>query len=121
MGIAYLVITTLLAAMALFSGFGKLRNDPHIVKVIHETVGVPMKYFPHLASCEIAGAAGLLAGIWWWPLGVGAAIGLVLYFLGAVLSHLRVGDVKGVGPAAFLLTLSVGALCLRLLTHTTPS
>lgn len=40
MGIAYLVITILLAAMALFSGFGKLRNDPHIVKVIHETVGV---------------------------------------------------------------------------------
>ena len=64
MGIAYLVITILLAAMALFSGFGKLRNDPHIVKVIHETVGVPMKYFPHLASCEIAGAVGLVAGIW---------------------------------------------------------
>ena len=118
MGIASLVITVLLAAMALFSGFGKLRNDPHIVKVIHETVGVPMKYFPLLATCEIAGAAGLVVGIWWWPLGVAAAIGLLLYFFGAVLSHLRVGDLKGIGPAASLFTLSVAVLCLQLLTHT---
>ena len=117
MGIAYLVITILLAAMVLFSGFGKLRLDPRIVKVIHETVGVPIKYFSLLATCEIAGAVGLVAGIWWWPLGVAAAIGLLLYFFGAVLSHLRVRDIKGIGPAASLLTLSVGALCLRLLTH----
>jgi uncharacterized membrane protein YphA (DoxX/SURF4 family) len=118
MGIAYLVITILLAAMVLFSGVGKLRRDPRIVKVIHETVGVPMKYFPLLAACEIAGAAGLVLGIWWPPLGVAGGIGLVLYFVGAVVSHVLVGDVKGIGPAAFLLTLSVGALCLQLLTHT---
>ena len=118
MGIAYLVITILLAAMVLFSGFGKLRLDPRIVKVIHETVGVPMKYFPLLAACEIAGAAGLVLGIWWPPLGVAGGIGLVLYFVGAVVSHLLVGDLKGIGPAAFLLTLSAGALCLHLLTHT---
>ena len=118
MEIASLVITILLAAMVLFSGFGKLRLDPRIVKVIHETVGVPMKYFPLLAACEIAGAAGLVLGIWWPALGVAGGTGLLLYFVGAVVSHLRVGDVKGIGPAAFLLTLSAGALGLRLLTHT---
>jgi hypothetical protein len=31
-------------------------------------------------------------------------------------SHLRVGDVKGIGPAAFMLVLAVGALALRVLT-----
>ena len=118
MEISSLVITILLAAMVLFSGFGKLRHDPRIVKVIHETVGVPMKYFPLLAACEIAGAAGLVLGIWWPALGVAGGTGLLLYFVGAVVSHLRVGDVKGIGPATFLLTLSAGALCLRLLTHT---
>src|SRR5215469_15112783 len=117
MEIASLVITILLSAMVLFSGIGKLRNDPHIVKVVHETVGVPIKYFPLLAACEIAGAVGLVLGIWWLPLGLAAGIGLLLYFLVAVLSHLRVGDVKGIGPAAFLLTLSAGALYLRLLRH----
>jgi len=121
MAIAYLVITILLAAIVLFSGVGKLRRDPRIVQVIHEVVGVPMKYFPLLASCEIAGALGLILGIWWPPLGAAAGIGLVLYFVGAVVSHLRVGDLKGIGPAAFLLTLSAGSVILRILTHKTPA
>ena len=117
MGIAFLVVAIVLASMVLFSGIGKLRNDPHIVKVIHETVGVPMKYFPLLAACEIAGAFGLVLGIWWPILGIAAAIGLVIYFLGAVVSHLRVGDVRGIGPAAMLLTMSAAALILRVLAH----
>ena len=115
MHIAYLVITILLAAIVIFSGIGKIRHDPHIVRVIHEVVGVPMQYFLFLAACEVAGASGLVLGIWWPGLGVAGAIGLVLYFVGAVVSHLRVGDVKGVGPAAFLLVLSAGALTLRIL------
>ena len=101
--------------MLVFSGLGKLRRDPRIVRVIHEVVGVPTKYFPLLASCEFAGAVGLVLGIWWPLLGVLAGIGLVLYFVGAVVSHLRVGDAKGIGPAAFLLTLSAGALVTRIL------
>lgn len=60
MDIAYLAITIVLASIVLFSGIGKLRNDPRIVKVIHEVVGVPMKYFPLLAACEFAGAVGLV-------------------------------------------------------------
>jgi uncharacterized membrane protein YphA (DoxX/SURF4 family) len=64
MGIASLVVTIVLAAMVLFSGIGKLRKDPHIVKVVHETIGVPMKYFPALAAYELAGATGLVLGIW---------------------------------------------------------
>ena len=95
MGIAYLVVAIVLAAMVLFSGVGKLRNDPHIVKVIHETVGVPMKYFPLLAACEIAGAVGLVLGIWWPILGIAAATGLVIYFVGAVVSHVQVNDLRG--------------------------
>jgi DoxX-like family len=70
MGIAYLVITILLAAMVTFSGIGKIRRDPRIVQVIHQVVGVPMKYFPLLAACEFAGALGVVLGIWWPLLGV---------------------------------------------------
>jgi uncharacterized membrane protein YphA (DoxX/SURF4 family) len=120
MGIAYLVLTIVLASIALFSGIGKLRHDPKIVKAIHEVVGVPMKYFPLLAACEVAGAVGLVLGIWWPSLGVLAAIGMLIYFLGAVLSHLRVGDIKGIGPAAFLSTMSAAVLCVRILTRAAP-
>jgi len=113
---AYLVITLLFAIIVAFSGLGKIRGDPRIVKVIHETVGVPLRYLPLLAACEFAGALGLVLGIWWPPLGVAAGIGLVLYFVGAVVSHLRVGDFKGIGPATFMLVVGAGALVLRVLT-----
>src|SRR6266851_7813212 len=110
---AYLVITLVLGLMVSYSGVGKIRRDPLQVKVVHETVGVPLKYFPLLAACEFAGAAGLVVGIWWPLVGIAAGIGLVLYFVGAVVSHLRVGDVKGIGSAVFMLMLAAGALALH--------
>jgi len=116
MHIAYLVITSLFAAMVAFSGLGKIRRDPHQMRVIHETVGVPLKYFPLLAACEFSGALGLVLGIWWPILGVAAAIGLILYFVGATVSHLRVNDVKGIGPPAFMLVVAAAALATRMLT-----
>ena len=117
MNTPYLVSSFVFAAMAVFSGVGKLRHDPRIVQVIQDTVGVPLKYFPLLAACEFAGALGLVLGVWWPPVGVAAGIGLTLYFVAAVAAHLRVGDIKGVGPAAFMLLLAVATLILRILTR----
>jgi len=116
MDTAYLAITILLAAMVLWSGVAKVRRDPNVTRVIHEIVGVLLRYFPLLAACEFAGALGMVLGILWPPLGMAAGIGLVLYFLGAAISHLRVSDVKGVGPAAFMPVLAAAALALRILT-----
>jgi hypothetical protein len=116
----YLLITLLFAAMVAFSGLGKIRRDPRIVHVIREVIGVPLKYFSLLAACELAGTLGLVLGIWWPSMGVAAGIGLVLYFVGATVSHLRVGDVKGMGPAAFMLAVAAGALAMRILTMGTP-
>ena len=113
---AHIAISALLALLTAFSGLMKIRRDPKVVKVIHDTVGVPMTYFPVLAACEFAGAAGLVIGIWYPSLGVAAAVGLVLYFVGAVASHLLVGDVKGIGPAMMMLVLSGAALTLGMMT-----
>ncbi len=76
-----------------------------------------MKYFPFLAAYEFAGALGIVLGVWWPLLGVAAGIGLVLYFVGAVVSHLRVVDIKGIGPAAFIWVLAAAAPALRILTY----
>lgn len=119
MEIAYLVTTIVLAAIAAFSGVGKLRHNPQIVHVVNEVVGVPLQYFPLLAACEIAGAAGLVLGIWWPFLGAAASVGLAVYFMGAVVAHLRVSDAKGTGPASFLLMLSVAAVILSIVSHKT--
>ncbi len=108
----YIAITGF-ALMVMFSGIGKIRRDPRQVKVVHETIGVPLDYFPALAGCEFAGAVGLAVGIWWPPAGIMAGVGLVLYFLGASIAHLRVGDFKGIGPASFMLVLAAGVLAVR--------
>ena len=112
----YLMITCAAALIAGFSGIGKIRHDPRVVSIIRDRIGVPLEYFPMLAACEFAGAAGLLVGIWIPALGVAAGIGLVVYFIAAIASHLRVGDIAGIGPAAFMLFISAAALVLRMRT-----
>jgi len=119
MDTAYLLVTILFAAMVAFSAVAKIRRDPKVVHVIQEVVGVPLQFFPLLAACELAGALGLVLGIWSGWVGVAAGIGLVIYFVGAVVAHLRVGDVKGMGPAVFMLMAAGGALALRVLTNRT--
>jgi DoxX-like protein len=113
MSIPYSVLAVGTSLMVTFSGMMKVRHDPRTTRIIHEVVGVPLKFFPFLASCEFAGAIGLLVGIAWPALGLAAASGLVLYFVGAVIGHVRVGDFKGLGPAAFMLCISGACLILR--------
>src|SRR5215470_7712412 len=115
---AYLSVTILFAAMVAFSAVAKVRRDPRVVHAIQEVVGVPRDYFPLLAACEFAGALGLLLGIWLPWAGLAAGIVLVNYFVSAVVSHQRVGDVAGIGPAGFMLLVAVATLALRVLTHT---
>jgi uncharacterized membrane protein YphA (DoxX/SURF4 family) len=110
----YLAITFVVAAIVAFSGVMKVRRDPRTVQVIHNTVGVPMSYFSLLAICEFAGALGLVLGIRWPLVGIAAGVALALYFLAAIISHLRVGDVKGLGPAVFMFVVVMVALTLRL-------
>jgi uncharacterized membrane protein YphA (DoxX/SURF4 family) len=114
--IALVIITVLLAAICLNSAAMKLRENEQVVAIIGGTVGVPARYFPVLAALEIAGALGIVAGLWLEPLGIAAAIGLVAYFVGAVAGHLRVRDIKNLAMPLPPLVLAIGVLTLRLLT-----
>ena len=116
MFIALVIVTVLLALLAINSAVMKLRKNEQVVSVIGGTVGVPERYFPVLAALEIAGALGIVAGLWIEPLGIAAATGLTAYFIGAVIGHLRVGDTKGLGMPLPPLVLSVAVLVLRVVT-----
>ncbi|WP_409468200.1 DoxX family protein [Streptomyces sp. HC307] len=48
--------------------------------------------------------------VWWGALGIAAAVGLTLYFAGAVAAHLRVGDYKGTPPAAVLTLIAIALI-----------
>jgi DoxX-like family len=69
-------------AVSLNGSFPSASVRYFVVQVVHEVVGVPLHYFPLLAACEIAGAVGLVLGIWWLVLGMAAGVGLVVYFGG---------------------------------------
>ncbi|ABL81692.1 MULTISPECIES: DoxX family protein [unclassified Nocardioides] len=116
MFIALVIATVLLAFLAVNSAAMKLRQNEQVVTSIHKTVGVPMRYIPVLAALEVAGAIGIVAGLWLEPLGIAAAAGLTAYFLGAMGGHLRVGDTKGLAMPLVPLVLSVAVLVLRIVT-----
>jgi hypothetical protein len=63
---------------------------------------------------ELGYPAGRSPG-WWAPLGIAAAVGLVLYFVGAVGTHLRKQRYKGTHTPAVLLLASTAVLILRIL------
>lgn len=78
--------------------------------------GIPRRWVPVLGLLLAAGTVGLLAGLAVPLLGTLAACGLVLYFIGAIIAHLRVGSRDVVGGTVFLAT-AVAALVLGLLHH----
>jgi hypothetical protein len=94
------------------SAYTKLTRNERVVKGFTE-IGVPLKLYPFLAACEIAGAAGLVVGLWYGPLGIAAAAGLVLYFAGAIATHLRKSDFKGAPSPVVILIVAAVALTLR--------
>jgi hypothetical protein len=113
--VAYAVTTALLALVLLPSAAAKFARNKRIVDGLGN-LGVPLGMFPFLASCEIAGTGGLVVGLWYPPLGIAAAIGLVLYFVAAVGIHLAKRDFKGVPNALVVLVLAIAALFLRAVT-----
>ncbi|GAA2486125.1 DoxX family protein [Winogradskya humida] len=111
MFIAYTVVAVVLALANAGTATAKLRRAEPATSGLLAT-GVPESWFVPLALLNLAGAAGLLIGIGWRPLGIAAAAGLVLYFGGALGFHVRAKDFKGMPmPGAFFL-LSVVALAL---------
>ncbi|WP_405793737.1 DoxX family protein [Streptomyces sp. NBC_01506] len=78
--------------------------------------GIPRKYVPVLGVLLALGTAGLLAGFAVPVLGTIAACGLVLYFIGAIIAHLRVGSRDIVGGIVFLVT-AVATLAVGLAHH----
>lgn len=112
---SYLVVTLLAAA---FSGSAATANliGHNYPKAQADSLGVPRSWIRPLGTLLAAGALGLLAGIAVPWLGTLAAAGLVLYFIGAFVAHLRVRD-RHLGPWAMYFCLAAGALAVGLAYH----
>lgn len=115
MSIVLVALASVLGLAAAGSALGKLRNDPKVVDPLR-AVGVKDSQIPVLAALELIGAVGLFVGIWLPAVGLAAAIGLAVFFLGAVISHLRVkASAKETAPAAILMLIALATVALEAL------
>ena len=76
MFLATVIVSALLAFTLGFSAMRKLSHRPEVVQT-YVRVGVPEDKLDYLAVILLAGAAGLVLGLVWAPLGVAAGIGVV--------------------------------------------
>jgi hypothetical protein len=99
---AYVFITAVAIAANAGMAVADLARARFVVANSAE-VGVPQSWLPPLATLKGAGAAGLLLGLLGVrPLGIAAAIGLVLFFTGALAAHVRARVFHNIAfPAGF--------------------
>jgi DoxX-like family len=110
---ALIVVSALLAALLGYTAARKLSHRPEIVAT-YTRVGMPEDKLDYLAAILILGAAGLIAGLAWAPLGVAAATGLVAYFALAIGAHIRARDFANLPTPVLMILLAGTALALRL-------
>ncbi|MEV4358636.1 DoxX family protein [Nonomuraea sp. NPDC049625] len=118
---AYVVTALVTIAANTFSGFAAITRLEPIMRTLGpalKTAGVPESWlvFP-IGVLKVAGALGLALGLLGVPpIGTAAAAGLILYFVCALYTHLRVSDFS---PMFFLaigfLGLAAATLALDLL------
>jgi hypothetical protein len=77
-------------------------------------LGVPEGWVLTLGVLKAAGAGGLLLGLFGVPvIGLAAAVGLVLFFLGALFVHVRAKVWHNIAAPAFFFVAAVGAALVQ--------
>jgi DoxX-like family len=112
MFVAAAIVSSVLASLLAFAAVRKLSHRPEVV-ASYTRVGVPEDKLNYLALILLAGAAGLIVGLFWGPLGVAAAAGLVVYFLLAIGAHIRASDAANLPTPLAIELLAGAALVLR--------
>jgi len=110
------IVAILLAAALTYSATRKLSHRQEVVQT-YVRVGVPEDKVDYLAVILLAGAAGLLLGLIWAPLGITAAGAVTCYFLVAVVFHIRADDLGNLPTPLLIALVAAAALILRLATR----
>jgi hypothetical protein len=111
-----IVLSAVLALAFLASGGAKLAGAQQMREGA-EHLGFSFRSYQGIGALEVAGAAGLLIGLAWAPLGVAAAAGLTLVMVGAVAFHARAKDPAArLSAPALLGVVAVVTLILRTVT-----
>ena len=110
MSTAYVIVTCMaiialtFSATADFVGYKKVLTNM-------ARAGVPESWLTMLGLLKAAGALGLLIGLAVPPIGMVAAAGVILFFVGAIITHVRARWYSFGYPGVYLM-LAVGSLGL---------
>ena len=115
MFVAYVTINIVAAVFVGIAAVTYLIGHPY-PRAQAEMKRLPMSWMPRLGLTLAAGTVGLLVGFAVPVIGTLASIGLVLYFVGAFIAHMRVGSRKLAGWAIFFVT-TVAVLWVNLAYH----
>lgn len=112
---AYVVVTVITAVLT-----GAVAMADYIparfVLANSARVGLSRSWLPTLGTLKLAGAIGLIVGLLGVPaIGVAAASGLVLFFVGAMIVHLRARVLYNIAAPGSYLLLSAASLVLALI------
>ena len=108
----YIALSILLAAACLVPASAKLLGHPKMQKSAAH-FGIPWRHYRLIGVAELAAAAGVLAGLWWHPLGVAAAAGMVVLLIGALITHRRALDTaREMAPALLTLAITIAYLAI---------
>ncbi|MEV0676012.1 DoxX family protein [Actinosynnema sp. NPDC050436] len=110
---AYYVVAVATALWVGFSGFSLFTRQKFVVEPL-EQYGVPRSWWNPLAFAKSAGAVGLVVGLFLPAVGVAAAVGLVLYFLGAAATTVRARSYNTTAFPLLYLAPVVATLVLQL-------
>jgi hypothetical protein len=109
---AYVLVSLLAAAALTFSATADfLRYEKVLASMTR--AGVPESWLTALGVLKALGAAGLVIGTLLPAIGIAAAAGVVLFFVGAVITHVRARWYSFGFPMAYLV-LAAGSLGLGL-------
>ncbi|MCP2278960.1 DoxX-like family protein [Nocardia amikacinitolerans] len=115
MNVAYHIVGVVAALWIGFSGYSLFSRQQFVVEPL-EQYGVPSSWWNPLAFAKSAGALGLVVGFFVPAVGIAAAVGLILYFLGAAATTIRAHSYKTtvfpllyLAPAAATLALQLAA------------
>jgi hypothetical protein len=115
MFVAYVAVTLLTAIANLYAAYLDFSGNEQVIAVM-KIKRVPLSWTFPLGAVKAAGALGLLVGFAAPLLGTAAAVGLVLFFVCALVAHLRVRYYKLANWAAFFL-LAMAALAVNVAHH----
>jgi type II secretory pathway component PulL len=115
MSTALAITSVLLAAALSYSAAMKLTHRAEVV-ASYARAGVPEPWLNRLAGLLFLASAALVAGIVWEPLGLAAALALVVYFAVAVTFHVRAGDERSLPTPVTMLSLAAATSVLHIAT-----